>query len=292
MEENKEQLLNEFARQVREQFDKLNAAKGKEAEQLQTELSAFITEQTMAFVKQGLPVLQIQEALRTATDMVPQTYAPDDSGDDSGEDSGEALEPPVGSVAYFLPVEESLIASFTAGKLKAAALMDMIGASPDIAGIEMTDGLDLVLTDYGKNMALDDATGGGEIVAGPDGEAFMPENLEIRYLDVSSETMPDESLAVRHCTISEPMVFKTAPEVKSLKALLDPITQDVFYNKANIKKLIKAGWLSDYDKRSVKKEAGFIIGELWKEFSALKKVYRKAVEQQKGMVVFMGYQGS
>ena len=41
-----------------------------------------------------------------------------------------------------------------------------------------------------------------------------------------------------------------------------------------------------------KKEAGFIIGELWKEFVKLKKVYRKATEQQKGMVVFIGYGGS
>jgi len=88
------------------------------------------------------------------------------------------------------------------------------------------------------------------------------------------------------------MVFKTSEEVKSLQKLLEPVTQNVFYKKADIKKLIKAGWLADYDKKSVKKEADFIIGELWKEFVTLKKVYRKAAEQQKGMVVFMGYEGS
>ena len=71
-------VLTEFARQVREQFDKLNDSKGKEAEQMQAAISTFITEQTFALVKQGLPVLEIQEALRSATDMVPQTYAPDE----------------------------------------------------------------------------------------------------------------------------------------------------------------------------------------------------------------------
>ena len=111
-------------------------------------------------------------------------------------------------------------------------------------------------------------------------------------LNGSGDTMPDGSLAVRHSIISEPMVFKTADEVRTLKKLLEPITQNFFYKKADIKKLIKAGWLADYDKRSVKKEADFIIGELWKEFVTLKKVYRKAAEQQKGMVVFIGYGGS
>jgi len=288
MEENIDNQLSEFSQQVREQLDKLNAAKGKEAEQLQTALYTFISEQTMTLMKQGLPVMKIQEVLRSATDMVPQTYAPDDTG----EDTGEALEPPVGSIAYFLPMDESTIDAFSAGKIGKTELMDLICKVPDITPMEMTDGLDLVLTDYGKNMALDDATGGGEIVAGPDGEAFMPENLEIRYLDGSGDTMPDGSLAVRNATISEPMVFKTAEEVRSLKKLLDPITEHVFNKKADIKKLIKAGWLADYDKRSVKKEAGFIIGELWKEFVKLKKVYRKATEQQKGIVVFIGYGGS
>jgi len=289
MEENIDNQLAEFTRQVKAQLDKLNTAKGKEAEQLQTELSTFIAEQTMALMKQGLPVMKIQEVLRSATDMVPQTYAPDDTGTD---DAGEALEPPVGSIAYFLPMDESTIEAFSAGKIGKTELMDLICKVPDITPMEMTDGLDFVLTDYGKNMALDDATGGGEVVAGPDGEAFVPENLEMRYLDGSGDTMPDGSLAVRNATISEPMVFKTADEVMALKKLLDPITEHVFNKKADIKKLVKAGWLADYDKRSVKKEAGFIIGELWKEFVKLKKVYRKATEQQKGMVVFIGYGGS
>ena len=276
MEENTDNLLAEFARQVREQIDKVNAAKGKQAEQLQTALSKFITEQVQALVKQGLPVMKIQETLRAATDMVPQTYAPDDTGDDSGE----ALEPPVGSITFFLPMDESIINAFTAGKLGKAELMDLLGSSPDITPIEMSGGLDLVLTDYGKNMALDDATGGGEIVAGPDGEAFIPENLDIRNTE-------GDCGAVR-----EPMVFKTAPEVKSIEALLEPITEYVFRKKADIKKLLKAGWLDEYDKRSVKKEAGYIIGVLWDECAALREVYRKAAEQQKGMVVFMGYEGN
>ena len=276
MEDTIDNQLAEFTRQVKGQFDKLKAAKDKEAEQLQTSISAFITEQTVALVKQGLPVLKIQEALRSAADMVPQTYAPDDTG----EDSGEALEPPVGSIVYFLPMEESIIGDFSAGKIGKTELMDLLYRAPDITPIEMSDGLDLVLTDYGKNLKLDDATGGGEIVAGPDGEAFMPENLNIRNLDGDC------------CSVSEPMVYKTAEDVKSLNKLLDPVTEHVFKKKANIKKLIKAGWLSDYDKRSVKKEASFIIGELWKEFVTLKKVYRKAAEQLKGMAVFVGYEGS
>jgi hypothetical protein len=41
---------------------------------------------------------------------------------------------------------------------------------------------------------------------------------------------------------------------------------------------------------SVKKEAAYIIDELWKEFTALREVYRRAAEQGKGMFVFTGYE--
>ena len=272
-------ILNEFVRQVQEQLNKLNAADGKEVEQLQTALSMYVMEKTQELVKQGWPVLKIQELLRAATDMVPQTHAPDDTGSDSDEVSESA----VGSITYFLPMEESVITSFAAGKISYEQLKNLLCTLPDLVPIEMAEGLDHVLTDYGKNMALDEATGGGELVAGPDGEAFIPEHIDVRYESENSEI--EKSGAVR-----EPLVFKTPAQVMSIKALLDPVTEYVFHKKADIKKLLKAGWLADYDKKAIKKDAPYIIKELWKEFVTLKGVYRKAAEQRKGMAVFIGYE--
>jgi hypothetical protein len=145
--------------------------------------------------------------------------------------------------------------------------------------LELTDGLDLVLSDCGKNQALYGVTSSGEIVAGSDGEAFMPEYLEIKEADEYQYLVCD------------PAVFKSAEEVKSIAALLKPLDQKTFSKKANIKKLIKSGWLDGYDPRSVKKEAAYIIDELWKEFTVVRELYIKTSEQQKGMLIFVGYEG-
>jgi hypothetical protein len=72
---------------------------------------------------------------------------------------------------------------------------------------------------------------------------------------------------------------------------LEPFDQKTFFRKADIKKLLKSGWLDGYDPRSVKKETDYIIDELWKEFTVLQEVYRRASEQRKGMLIFAGYQG-
>jgi hypothetical protein len=72
---------------------------------------------------------------------------------------------------------------------------------------------------------------------------------------------------------------------------LEQFDQKTFFKKVDIKKLLKSGWLDGYDPRSVKKETNYIIDELWKEFTILLKVYRRASEQRKGMLIFVGYQG-
>jgi hypothetical protein len=141
----------------------------------------------------------------------------------------------------------------------------------------MTEGLDLVLSDFGKNQALYNVIMSGEIVAGSGGEAFIPEYLTIKEADGYQYS------------VSDPAVFKSAAEVQSIAALLEPFDQKTFFIKADIKKLLKSGWLDGYDPRSVKKEADYIIDELWKEFTLLREVYRRASKQRKGMLVFVGY---
>jgi hypothetical protein len=139
--------------------------------------------------------------------------------------------------------------------------------------------LDLVLSDFGKNQALCDVTANGEIVAGRNGEAFMPEYLTIKEADGYQYSVCD------------PAVFKSSQEVQSIAFLLDSVDKKTFSQKADIKKLLKSGWLDGYDPRSVKKETDYITDELWKEFIALREIYGKASKQQKGILIFMGYEG-
>ncbi|MCL1815566.1 MAG: YfbM family protein [Treponema sp.] len=270
--------LDEFVHQVNKRMEEVDASSGHMALELQTRLSVYMTEQIKKLMKQGIPVMTIQDALRTAVnDRVEQTYAPD--ADDNDEETGERLEPPIGGITYYLPMEEAVIAAFAAGDLDGMALVEQIRESPDITLLEMTDGLDLVLSDFGKNQKLCDITYAGEIVAGSDGEAFIPEYLNVKEADGYQYI------------ICDPAVFKSATEVKSIAALLEPLNQEAFSKKANIKKLIKSGWLDAYDPRSVKKEASFIINELWNGFAVLQELYLKAAEQQKGILIFVGYQG-
>jgi hypothetical protein len=274
---NSDLQLADFARLVREQTEKVNAAKGKQAEQLQMELSVFIGQQMQSLMAQGLSVTEIQNAVRAAvTDIVPQTYAPDI---DESDNHGDSLNPPVSVTTYFLPMDENVIADFTSGKLNQAAFLELLFASPDIIALEMTEGIDLVLSGYGKIDAYDEVTCGGEIVAGPDGEAFMPEHVDVREQDGSAYL------------ISDPMVFKTAEEVAVITVLLSSIDEQNFCKKADIKKLIKSGWLDGYDKRSVKKEAAYIISALQEEYISLRNMYEKAAKNKKGMLIFVGYEG-
>jgi hypothetical protein len=269
--------LDEFARQVGTKMGELGASSGQKASELQAELSAYIAEQTQALMNQGVSITEIQDALQAAAGRVEQTYAPD--ADEFDGDMGERLEPPLSVFTFLMPFEEAAVAAFTAGDLDEAELMERIALSPDLTPLEMTEGLDLVLGDFGRNQALCDAIVSGEIVAGSDGEAFIPEYLTVKEADG------------QQYAASDPAVFKSSGEVRSIAALLQPFDQETFFKKADIKKLLESGWLDGYDPRSVKKEAAYIIDELWKEFTALREVYRRASEQGKGMFIFTGYEG-
>jgi hypothetical protein len=269
--------LDEFVRQVGAQAAEAGAASGAKAAALQSELSRFIIENTTRLMREGLSVSEIQDALRAAAGTVPQTYAPD--ANESGGDYSEPLEPPVTVTEYYVPLEDAALAAFAKGEVDAAWFFARVKESPDSTPITMGEGIALIITEFGKNPVLRDAAGGGEVVAGPDGEAFMPE-----YLSVTDA----EDYRFLIC---EPVLFKTAEEVRSITTLLESPDKKLFYHKANIKKLLKAGWLDGYDKREVKKEAAYIFGELWNEFVLLREVYRRAAKQQQGMAIITGYEG-
>ena len=273
------EALQTFARQVRERTLAVNAAKGKDAEQLNMELSMFIGTQMPKIMAEGVSVQEIQDALRAATDFVEQTYAPDTPEsdiDDSALDT-EKLEFPISETTYFAPLDEAVVAEFSTGELEPTALMLQICGQSDFVAFDDLTGVELMLTDFGKTPDFEDATCGGEVVADKDGEAFMPE-----YLSVT-----DESGGGFH--LCEPMVYKTSEEVSEICKMLEPFSEVTFKKQANIKKLIKAEWM---DKLTAKKEADYIVGELWADFLRLSEVYRSAMAQNKGVVIFVGYEGA
>ncbi len=182
MNEAMNRQLTEFAQSVRVKTEAVNTAKHQDILSLQTALSEYISDRTQALMRQGLSVTDIQNALRAAIeDTEPQVSQPDAA--DTPEETDEMLEPPVSQMVYYLPMPETMITDFSAGALDKNGLMERICASPDIAALAMADEISLVLAGFDKDKTLEKATEGGEIVAGPDGEAFMPEHLHVTSFD-------------------------------------------------------------------------------------------------------------
>jgi hypothetical protein len=269
-------LLSEFAGYVRQKTDELDTVSGQKAMESQRELSVYITKNTRNLMDQGVSVAEIQDVLRSATDRVKQTYAPD--VDDFNEEVGEQLDETIRSVTLFVPTKEEIIADFTAGRLNVSEFMACVYTST-IISLESIEILNLIFSDFGKNRALDDIIANGEMVVNSGGEAFVPEYLTVR--DESSDQY----------SVHDPAIFQSVNDVQSIVTLLESFDQKTFLKRVSVKKLIKSGWLADYDSRSIKKESDYIINELWKEFAALLEVYHQAFLQQKGMFIFTRYEG-
>ncbi|MDR1536727.1 MAG: YfbM family protein [Clostridiales bacterium] len=266
--------LQQFAAEILKRTLAVNAAKSEGAERLQAAPSSFISENAQAFIKQGLSMQNSHDALRVAVeDVSPITFAPDD--DSNSQNRGETMTPPIKASTFFVPLDESIISAFSSGKLDGKALMAQIGARTGIAALDDLAGLELVLTDFGKSPASSSAIGGGEIVAGSGGEAFIPECLAV-----------SEPGGGYH--ICEPMVFKNAEEVKAIAAMLMGIDEKAFRKKADIKKLIKSGWLAGCDRRSAKKEADYIKTTLLAQFAMLRTPYLQAAAHKNGVAIFVG----
>ena len=267
------EMLAEFARKIREMTDRLNASKGKGTEQLQMELSMYIGNGMQALMSAGLSVAEIQEAVRAATETVPQTHAQDDDGT-GGRDISD---PPIIPVIHLIPMDEAVIDAFASGGIDSGELMDIIDSSLDMASIVMESALELILTDYGKYAEADISC--GEIVTGEDGEAFTHDPLDVPGTDGGYGGV-----------VAEPMVFKDPSEVRMLCDLLSSISEKTFLKRADLKKLIKAGWAPGCDYKDLREDEDEITGNLLYEFRELQKVYSKAAEQNKGMAIFADHE--
>ena len=125
----------------------------------------------------------------------------------------------IGILTYFCPMDEKAVTDFAAGTIDGKQLMEIICASPDLQPFDNLEGIEHILTGFGKDPAYEEVTEGGEIVAGPDGEAFIQVSITVTRVD-GYQYM-----------ICQPMVFKTRDEVKSVCELLQPIDEKNLYQQ-------------------------------------------------------------
>ena len=276
--------LDAYARQVRERIAKIRAATDEHAAQLQTDLSQYITRQTQTLMAKGVPITKIQDAVRAATDILPQTHTPTPD-DDTGTHANATVhnEGDINEILCFLPLDDSIIAAFTNGKLPEPALLKLLRDSPETETFELLEGIDHVLTDYGKTNAYDDATGGGNIVPGPDGEALIPDPIVIIKSDGT------------HVTVRKIAIHKPAADVREIAATLKPLDGTAFLKKFDINKLHQAGYLDGYDSdsiKAIKEESEQIAETLREEYTRLRDIYTRAAKSGKGVLIFPKYQNA
>jgi len=152
-------------------------------------------------------------------------------------------------VAYFVPLEESAVAGFTAGTLRMDEFERRICAAKRIARI---DSVAL------ETLRIPGATGGGETVDGPDGKAFILEWLKIEYPDG-----PD-------CLVCKPMEYKSAKAVRETAAAL------AGFSEPDLRKRLP---------RQLRRTADM----LYSDFRGLWDCYDYAAGNGLGMVLFTGH---
>ncbi|MDR3201113.1 MAG: YfbM family protein [Spirochaetales bacterium] len=280
-----------------------NGMKAKKLLEMQTELSGFITDTTRKLMAAGLGITGIQNALRAAPDRVPNSYASDADEDDdavidedgdcddgdydddyaidaykkNGKDFSEKLSPEqilsMKIFTVFAAVDKELITAFEEGRTGGQELMDEIGKANTSVSLKGTETISLVAGNYREDSGFDNISG-GEILAGPDGQAFLPEWFEVK----------DENGC--RSQICEPLVYKDAEEVWEVCALARKIDEKTFFRQFDIKKLIKADMFPLLDARDVKKHKKEIALSLWESFGKLKDFYEKAAAAGKWAAIF------
>ena len=278
------QELTEFARQMKKDQDEIAAASGRKQKKMAQEWSAKFGLWRQELLKQGISEEEISKSVGIAYGITPEQFDAANSlsihnDDDVGEgsdESGEVPELPIDTTDYFCPMDEDVIKAFAAGELDDGGLIKIICDSSTLEAFDDLSGVGYVLNDFDEESPCSAVTEGGEIVADADGNAFIPGHIDI--------TDPDGY----EYAICDPMVYKTPAEVRDIYALIESLDEKTFAKKADIKKLVKSGFLDGYTNHSAKKEADYIISELWGEFEQLREVYRAAVKYRKGLVLFSG----
>jgi hypothetical protein len=286
---NKQEALKTFVAEIKARMDGIAAAQRRRPRPdplpgMQNALSAFIADGAARLMSAGLSVTAIQEAVRAATDPAPD--APRQNGADTGEapaapeknnlnDNDKQGDDDTGDVTgldlltTFAAADENLLRDFSEGRLTGRALLDALGR--DALVLENTAGaLPLVLAECREDGEFDALTSGGEILAGPDGEAFTPQCFEF-------DADADDPGSV----IAEPLVYKDDDEINRICDLIRDIDECTFHERADLGRLAEVcGILPPVD------EPAAAIARLWADFESLRAFYAKLRREGKWLVLF------
>ncbi len=256
--------IDQFAEQVKEKMAHVRTLSGSEAEDANNELSVFIAQQMSVLLSAGANVVDVQNALRAATDEVPQTYAPD--ADDSVLDEEDTLEAlgEIEPAQLFFPVDTSFIQGYASGTVDEEAFVNTLLQCPMLCSRYY----EAVLSTIAKKdeNTLSPLFFGGEIVADANGEAFIFQAIEGTLNGVAF-------------SMCEPALFISPNEVKQIASILaniEPSTLLKFHNLHTVKKAFIPA--HQFDKQ-----------DMQDDFIAVCTFINTASQENKGLLTFPIY---
>jgi hypothetical protein len=176
------------------------------------------------------------------------------------------------SVYYFFAgLSQSIITNFENGKISTQDFFNAVDLSKPYIFAENMELLNVLLNNYTKTNDYDDVFCGGEIIAGPDGEALLVELIRFKQSDGYEGE------------IADPVVYKTPQEAVICYALLQNISEKGVKNKLNLKKLEKAINAPRYFDETDKDE---LLLDLCNTLKLLQGFYRKAADEKLSPVLF------
>ena len=235
-----------------------------------TEFSNYITGKLGEMIAAGASpkdIADVQTIMQNAFTQV-LDHVPRDATDFEADDIEDIIN--MVSFYVFSEVEPDVITNFESGKISRKELIDAISKDPyQILG-EAVESIDLILNNYDAD---DSILLTGEMLAGEDGEVVILDELNLEI---------DEIVGV----MSEPVVYQTLEDVRSICKILSGLSKDDMKKKFNFRKLVKSDMLwrfgDDLDEETFRNA---ILGD----FDDISKMYKNAAEKGRSIVLLIKY---
>jgi hypothetical protein len=181
--------------------------------------------------------------------------------------------------SIFSAVDKNVVTGFEDGTVSEDTLLQIL-SNEQLVLKNTFEALGMVLSNY-RDESDFDAIGFGNILAGSDGEALIPEWFKL-FTD-------------RIEVYSDPVMYKDSREIEEACGLMRDMDKKTFIKQFNIKKLIKDNLLEIrrltmpsvlLDDRKIIKHKDEIAEKLWKDFAGLRAFYEQSARSGKWMVIY------
>lgn len=255
--------INAFAMQVQEKMRHVRTLSGAEQEEANNELSVFISQQMGALLAEGANVMALQDALRAATDDVPQTYAPDADDAVLNEEMTMMQLSETELATLFFAVETSFIEDYANGTLNKDTFMQTLLQCPMLSSRYYEATLSAIAK---TDEQLSSLFFGGEIIADETGEAFVFQAIE-------------GTLSGLSFSMCDPALFIPPNDVKEIASTLATVQPST---------LLKFTTLHQIKKAFIPAKA-FDKQDMINDYNTISTFFGEVSKENKGVITFQIY---